>query len=132
MTDNPSSFEVAEPILSSPYEQPVEHWVIEEGKLPERRAGRRPAGYFYRDPSIPMSGDEFTRGDWLELELVNRIRKRLMEWRDRRYPGVTRTTLELLEYWRRDGRETRLFFPQIEAAETILFTVEPRDDILHG
>src|SRR6202165_4140560 len=132
MTDNPSSFEVAEPILSSPYEQPVEHWVIEEGKLPERLPGRRPAGYFYRDPSIPMSGDEFTRGDWLELELVNRIRKRLMEWRDRRYPGVTRTTLELLEYWRRDGRETRLFFPQIEAAETIIFLVEARADLLPG
>src|ERR1700694_5904402 len=132
MTDNPSSFEVAEPILSSPYEQPVEHWVIEEGKLPERLPGRRPAGYFYRDPSIPMSGDEFTRGDWLELELVNRIRKRLMEWRDRRYPGVTRTTLELLEYWRRDGRETRLFFPQIEAAETIIFLVEARADLLQG
>src|SRR6266511_2407169 len=110
-----SSFEVQEPILSSPFEEPTEHWWIEQGRLPERRAGRRPAGYFYRDPGVPAAGDEFTRGDWVELDLVNRIRERLAEWRGAGYPGVTRTTLELLEYWRRDGRETRLFFPQIEA-----------------
>ena len=97
MTDA-ASFEVDEPILCSPYEEPAEHWVIEEGKLPERRAGRRAAGYFYRDPSVPMSGDEFTRGDWVELELVNQIRERLAEWRGAGYPGATRTTVELLEY----------------------------------
>src|SRR3989442_999981 len=110
---DPASFEVDEPILSSPYEEPTGHWVIEEGKLPEQQAGRRAAGYFYRDPSVPMLGDEFTRGDWVELELVNLIRERLAEWRGGGYPGVTRTTLELLQYWRRDGRGTRLFFPQM-------------------
>ena len=56
MTD--IAFEVAEPILSSPFEEPPEHWWIEEGKLPERRAGRRPAGYFYRDPLAPPADDE--------------------------------------------------------------------------
>ena len=35
------SFEVAEPILNSPYEEPAEHWVIHEGLEPERRQGRR-------------------------------------------------------------------------------------------
>ena len=127
-----TSFEVDQPILSSPYEEPIEHWVIEEGKLPERQPGRRPAGYFYRDPSVPMPGDEFTRGDWVELELVNDIRKRLADWRRAGYPGVTRTTLELLGYWCREGRETRLFFPQIEAAETVIFLIEARSDLLVG
>jgi type III restriction enzyme len=127
-----SSFEVQEPILSSPFGEPVEHWWIEQGRLPERRAGRRPAGYFYRDPGVPASGDDFTRGDWVELDLVNRIRERLAEWRGAGYPGVTRTTLELLEYWRRDGRETRLFFPQIEAVETIVFLTEARADLRQG
>jgi type III restriction enzyme len=131
MTDV-ATFEVDEPILSSPYEEPAEHWVIEEGKLPEKRAGRRAAGYFFRDPSVPMSGDEFTRGDWVELELVNQIRDRLAEWRHGGYPGGTRTTLELLEYWRRDGRGTRLFFPQLEAAETVIFLTEARPDLLQG
>jgi type III restriction enzyme len=132
MTDAASSFEVDEPILSSPYEQPSQHWVIEEGKLPRKEAGRRAAGYFYRDPSVPMQGDEFTRGDWVELELVNQLRTRLGEWRQADYSGVSRTTLELLEYWRRDGRETRLFFPQIEAVETIIFLTEGRSDLLVG
>jgi type III restriction enzyme len=127
-----TSFEVDEPILSSPYEEPSEHWLIEEGRLPERRAGRRSAGYFYRDPTVPMSGDEFTRGAWVELELVNLVRDRLSEWRNIGYPGVTRTTFELIEYWRRDGRQTPLFFPQIEAAETIAFLTEARVDLLQG
>jgi type III restriction enzyme len=127
-----TSFEVDQPILSSPYEEPSEHWLIEEGKLPKRQPGRRAAGYFYRDPAVPMSGEEFTRGDWVELELVNLIRQRLPEWRGAGYPGVTRTTLELIEYWRRDGRQTPLFFPQIEAAETIVFLTEARADLLQG
>jgi type III restriction enzyme len=128
-----ATFEVDEPILSSPFHEPMEHWVIEEGKLPERRKGRRPAGYFYRDPGTPMSGDDFTRGDWVELELVNIIRERLAEWRgDLNYAGVTRTTLELLRYWRREGRQHRLFFPQLEAVETIIFLTEARPDLLQG
>jgi type III restriction enzyme len=127
-----TSFEVDEPILNSPFEEPREHWVIEEGKAPERRVGRRPPGYFYRDPGTPMMGDEFTRGDWVELELVDLIRGRLAEWRTLRYAGVSRTTSELLEYWRRDGRGTRLFFPQLEAAESIIFLNEARADLLQG
>ena len=47
-----TSFEVGEPILNSPYEEPAEHWWIEEGRSPQRRPGRRPAGYFYRDPRV--------------------------------------------------------------------------------
>ena len=67
-----------------------------------------------------------------ELELVNRIRERLKAWREEGYPGVTRTTLELLQYWRRDGREKRLFFAQMEAAETIIFLTEARADFRQG
>ena len=132
MTDT-SAFEVAEPILSSPFEEPPEHWWIEEGKLPERRPGRRPAGYFYRDPLAPPADDEgFTRGEWIELEAVNRIRERLAQWRSEGYPGATRTTSELIEYWRRDGREWPLFFAQLEAAETVIFLREARSDLLQG
>lgn len=132
MTDT-SAFEVAEPILSSPFEEPPEHWWIEEGKLPERRAGRRPAGYFYRDPLAPPADDEgFTRGVWIELEAVNRIRERLAQWRSEGYPGATRTTSELIGYWRREGRECPLFFAQLEAAETVIFLREARLDLLQG
>ncbi len=45
-----SSYEVPEPIISSPFEELQEHWNIIEGEVPERVAGRRKAIYFYRDP----------------------------------------------------------------------------------
>ena len=48
------------------------------------------------------------------------------------YPGVTRTTLDLLNYWRREGREHRLFFAQLEAAEAIIFLNEARADFRQG
>ena len=48
------------------------------------------------------------------------------------YAGVSRTTLELLKYWRREGRLFRLFFAQIEAVETIIFLVEARSDLRQG
>ena len=115
-----SSYEVEQPILNSPYDEPAEHWYIEEGKQPERRPGRRPAGYFYRDPTAPPTeGEHEARGQWVELALVNLIRERLKEWRPlalRGEGGVTRTTHELLNYWRLSGREHRLFFAQLEAA----------------
>jgi hypothetical protein len=58
----------------------------------------------------PTGRDEHeARGVWQELTQVNLIRERLSEWRRHGWPGVTRTTLELLEYWRRDGRHQRLF-----------------------
>jgi len=69
------------------------------------------------------------------VKLVNRIRQRVKEWRTHKpdpYPGVSRTTLELLKYWRRDGRQQRLFFAQLEAAETIIFLTEARADFRQG
>lgn len=126
-------YEVPEPILNSPYDEPGEHWNIEEGASPERRPGRRPAGYFYRDPKAPLGDDEHdARGTWQELKLVNLIRERVQQWRNQGYPGITRTTLDLLSYWRRAGRQHRLFFAQVEAAEAIIFLNEARADFRQG
>ncbi len=128
-----SAFEVEQPILNSPFEEPAEHWQIEEGQAPKRLATRRQAGYFYRDPKAPQpEPGEPARGAWQELELVNLIRERLTEWRGAGYPGVTRTTLNLIQHWRRDGRNQRLFFAQLEAAEAIVFLTEARSDLLQG
>lgn len=126
-------FEVPQPIINSPYDEPAEHWYIEEGVPPQRRTGRREAGYFYRDPRTPQADSEHeARGTWEPLHLVNLIRARLADWRDQGWPGASRTTQELLSYWRRDGRHTRLFFAQLEAAETIIFLNEARADYLQG
>lgn len=131
-----SGYEVPDPILNSPYEEPRQYWKLEEGQEPECCEGRRPAGYFYRDPKAPTSGSEHeARGIWVELAQVNLIRERLSEWRVlalRGEGGVSGTTQELLNYWRRDGRMQRLFFAQLEAAETIIFLTEARVDFLQG
>lgn len=44
-----SGYEVPEPILNSPFDEPAEHWHIVEGETPERRLNRRPAMYFSCD-----------------------------------------------------------------------------------
>lgn len=131
------NFEVPTPILNSPFGEPKAHWWIEEGKQPEQRPGRRPAGYYYRPPKKAgedaiEGGMHAARGEWRSLEEVNRIRQRMSEWRAQDRPGITRTTRELLDYWTRDGRHPRLFFAQVEAAETIIFLNEARADFLQG
>ena len=64
--------------------------------------------------------------------MVNRIRRQVKAWRDQGYPGASRTTLDLLQWWRRDGRQRPLFFAQLEAAETIIFLIEARADFRQG
>ena len=130
-----NAHEVAQPILSSPFEEPAEHWRITEHEPPRRAAGRRPARYFYRPPGREPSSDQQGVGTAIELKLVNRIRAQLAHWRPlalRGEGGVTRTTVELLRYWRREGRRQRLFFAQLEAAETVIFLTEARRDFLQG
>ncbi len=129
MTD----FEVPEPILNSPYKEPQEYWHIVEGETPVKITGRRSAGYYFRDPHAEQgTTEEDVRGILKDLPQVNLIRERVKQWQDQGYPGVTRTTLDLLTYWQRDGRETQLFFAQLEAAKTVLFLKEARQDFLQG
>ena len=128
-----SNFEVSEPILNSPFEEPKAHWWIVEGEMPERRAGRRFAHYFYRDPRSATKGSAETDvGTMIELKIVTRVRERLAAWRKAGYPGASRTTLELLAYWSRDGRQHPLFFAQREAAESVIFLTEARADFRQG
>jgi type III restriction enzyme len=126
------NFEVATPILNSPFDEPAEYWLIEEGEPSLRIQGRRPAGYYYRRPNVPDEGEHAARGEWCELDLVNLIRARMTEWRAAGRPGITRTTRELIEYWSREGRHPRLFFAQLEAAEAVIFLIEARRDFLQG
>ena len=128
-----SNYQVPDPIINSPFEEPEHHWNIVEGEEPQLLPDRRPSVYFYRDPKAKTGKDyRGDRGTPIELKLVNLIRERVKDWRDAGYPGVTRTTNELLQWWRRDGRKVRLFFAQIEAAETIIFLNEARADFRQG
>jgi type III restriction enzyme len=131
--------EVAQPILVSPYEEPDRHWYIKSGETPRQTEGRRPSFVFR--PRNEQEEWDLADGTLARLEgyenayemvLVNRLRSQVGRWRDDGYPGVTRTTSELLSLWRRSDREQRLFFAQMEAVETIIFLREARSDYLQG
>jgi type III restriction enzyme len=126
------TFEVPTPILNGPFDPPQEHWKIEPDRPAMRMPGRRRAGYFYRPPNAPSEEVERAAGEWRELELVNLIRERMAKWQAEGRPGFTRTSAELIAYWQREGRKHRLFFAQLEAAETIIFLKEARADYLQG
>lgn len=134
-----AGYEVPNPILNSPFEEPKQHWYIEEGHDPDLRDGRRPAVVFPpRDQRQPWNLTDGTLrpseeyGTGYELVLVNQIRLQVKAWREAGYPGATSVTQDLLAWWRREGRQRPLFFAQLEAAETIIFLNEARADFLQG
>ena len=128
--------EVENPIINSPYEEPTSHWKIHEHEPAEKISGRREPTYMYLPPGAKTADrSERDVGYELKLDKVSLIRRQLAEWRPlalRGEGGVSRVTMELLNYWRREGREQRLFFAQLEAAETIIFLKEARADFLQG
>jgi type III restriction enzyme len=127
-----SGFEVPTPILNGPFDEPALHWRLEPGEPPEQQPGRRPAGYYYRDPRRGVQDGSGSRGVWQDMPLPNLIRDRLREWQAAGRPGITRTTAELIDWWTREERHPRLFFAQREAAETVIFLTEARADFLQG
>jgi type III restriction enzyme len=134
-----SGYEVPAPIINSPFDPPNQHWFLKSGETPALRLGRRPSlvyapqdgsrGWDISDGALVKSKDYAPA---YEIALVNRIRERLHAWRAQQWIGVTRTTLDLLQWWYRDGRAARLFFAQREAAETLIFLTEARLDFLQG
>ena len=111
-------------IINSPYEEPTKYWSYDR----ERRTfslveGRRPAGYVIAS-EVSRSFDD--PGHFVDIPLVNLIRPRVRAWREAGYPGVTGITKRLLEHWTNpeefDNR--RLFFCQLEAAETLIWLAE--------
>jgi type III restriction enzyme len=139
--------EVESPIINSPFREPEYHWQIERGKPPIKAEGRRRASYYYRVPEHAGRGKKNkkqvelfvdAKGEEVELEIVNLIRERLKEWRTGSrsggvtYDGASAITKELLELWRSSDRMQRLFFAQVEAAETIIFLAEAADIYRRG
>ena len=125
-------------IVNSPYEEPRHHWSYGAGTGFVLAEGRRPAGYLMSGGSgapQPGRGGRLLDADGFEpLELAQRLRGRVREWREAGYPGVTGVTKRLLEHWRdRDGFEDRkLFFCQMEAAETLIWLKEAPEDARTG
>jgi len=116
---------VDKPILCSPYVEPDKHWIYDQFGLPEILPYRRRAGYYWRDPArqrgqLAMLEDE----NFVELTHIQKLRDYVREWREKGYPRATHTTRTLLRHWSDSGRERKLFFCQLEAAETIIWLME--------
>ncbi len=116
------SLAVDNPIVNSPFEEPSRWWDYTEGQ-PVLREARRPAGYYLRPRTRSATGSLFEE-EFVPLDVINEIRRRVKTWRERGYPGTTRVTQELLAYWGRPDRERKLFFCQREAAETFIWLIE--------
>ena len=66
-------------IVNSPYEEPAEHWSYNrERRTFSRKKGRRPAGYLIASKDSKVFDDP---GVFVEIPLVNRIRRRVKVWR---------------------------------------------------
>ena len=121
---------VERPILCSPYEEPDAHWVYdtETGEASQQR-GRREAGYWYK---TERTGTEQLQMRFVQeeerddLPMVNALRADVKRWRESNYRNATNVTRELLNHWRREDRERRLFFCQLEAVETVIWLAEIR------
>ena len=124
------------PILNSPYSEPVRHYATDiQGNLNYKdiRDGRR---VFTPDvPQIPIGqqaqGNMFDVNDLTSQygeHLVNQMRDQIRDWRQSGYRGITsRVTRDLLVYWFSNPERAphqKLFFAQQEAVETAIWLNE--------
>jgi type III restriction enzyme len=123
---------IENPILNSPFSEPKRHFKFgDEGITSEIIGERRISSYF-----VPIARPRKRGGNQLSLEtewledrieenkIINQIREKVTPWRKAGYPGVTKATHSLLDYWQSEERSRRLFFCQIEAVETAIFITE--------
>src|SRR4030043_895850 len=124
---------IENPILNSPFKEPSRHFCFsDEGITNEIVEARRVSSYFIpiakpkkKGKAAQLAFDtEWTRDRIEENAFINRIRGRVSLWRKGNYEGITKTTRRLLEYWTNPDRERKLFFCQIEAAETAIYLTE--------
>lgn len=122
------------PILNSPYIEPNRHFSADERGLTDEILGyRRPSSFYIPVPraktkqkqlDLNIADGAFGTELQKENEFINKVRAKIKEWRDSGYQGITKTSRDLLSYWRDDTRDNKLFFCQIEALETLIYINE--------
>ena len=122
------------PILNSPYQEPKRHFKSDERGLTEEvDEFRRPSTFYIPVPrakTLQKQAEQNMAEGALGIEMqkenefVNKVRTKISEWRNQEYPGLTKTSRDLLSYWTDETRENKLFFCQIEALETIMYVNE--------
>jgi type III restriction enzyme len=121
---------VDNPVINSPFTEPARHFRVVDGQVSgELVPSRRPSEFF-----VPVAKPkkasaqlalQFGGGTRQQPnEIVNEVRQAVGRWRLQGYPHTTATTRELLAHWRSEDRERRLFFCQLEAAETAIYLAE--------
>lgn len=126
---------IENPVINSPYQEPRRHFKFgDDGITNEVIESRRVSSYFvpiarprsYRPTHIQLQlpETEWTANRIQENEFINKVRSRIVVWRQGGYISITRTTRRLLEHWKAEDRERRLFFCQIEALETLIYLTE--------
>jgi type III restriction enzyme len=123
---------IENPVINSPFVEPAQHFVTSaDGQVTGEIAPSRRSSEFFVPVARPkklsgqLSMDAFggpTRQQ--PNEIVNEIRQSVARWRLQDYPHITTTTRDLLDHWRAEDRERRLFFCQVEAAETAIYLTE--------
>lgn len=114
-------------IINRPFEEPTKYWLYNrEDRTFSLADGRRPAGYVIATPDSKAFDDP---GIFVPIELVNKIRPRVKDWRENNYPGITGITKRLLNHWYdpEERKEVRFFFCQLEAIETLIWLTEAPD-----
>ncbi len=125
----------ASPILNSPYQEPQQHWELDENGqptsmvVPRRRTSAlvSPIPKARKIRGKAIQADLLTEGDGQEYnptEVINGVRSAVDSWR--RLPEsqwqVTPSTARLLRHWRtHDFANQKPFFCQVEAVETVIW-----------
>lgn len=130
VTTNTGTVIDGNPIINYPFAEPTQHWDF-GGLKPSVIEGRRASGYLAPSPDGQLRITDAV----IPLTLVNTLRDKTRQWRQDGYPGATSTTKRLFEHWFSEDRladNTRPFFCQQEAVETIAFLAEARSDLKQG
>ncbi len=119
-------------IINSPYEEPKKHWTyVRESQEFDLKEGRRKSGYWRASARTSANYDD--PGEFVEIELVNKIRPRVAAWREKGYSNITGVTKKLLDYWcLPTARDSRLFWCQLEAMETAIWLMEAPESEKQG
>ena len=126
----PGRAAIENPVINSPFVEPTRHFRVEDGQVTGEIEPRRRPSEFFVPVAKPKKASaqlalQFGGGTRQQPnEIVNEIRQSVERWRVQGYPHTTSTTRELLAHWRAEDRERRLFFCQVEAAETAIYLTE--------
>src|SRR5688572_23940349 len=103
------------PIINSPYYEPIRHFKTDDRGLTDGILDFRRLSSFYipvpraktREKQLEMNLVEGALSSELqkENEFINKVRAKIKQWREEGYAGITKTSRDLLSYWRDETRE---------------------------